>query len=183
MFKNLKIMIVEHIGAIIVTIFVILSLYYIFTQVLFTTSDTTKVVSDISNIVDKSTITAYDNKVISGSQVLAAINTYYNNNDIMILLLNNSKDYDKASYRFWVTGKGARYGENTNYESVIISNNYENITSLLIEEKSIKNKYTKKSLESYTNSNEKNYINVANNYKSVLLRCNGYIVGMAFLAI
>lgn len=183
MFKNLKIMIIEHLGAIFVTIFIIIALYYIFTQVVFTTNDTVSEVSSIANVVDKSTITAYDNKVISGSQVLAAINTYYNNNDIIILLLNNSKDYDKASYRFWVTGKGARYGENTNYESVIISNSYETVTSLLIEEKSIKNKYTKKSLESYTNSNEKNYISVANNYKSVLLRCNGYIVGIAFLAI
>ena len=101
----------------------------------------------------------------------------------MILLLNNPKDYDKSSYRFWVTGRGGKYGENTNYESVIISNNYENVTSLLIEEKSINNKYNKKALETYTNSNEKNYINVASNYKSVLLKCNGYIVGMAFLAI
>ena len=183
MFKNLRILIVEHLGAIFVTIFVILALYYICTQLIFKAEDTTQVVSNITNVLDKSTSAEYDNKIISGSQVLVTINNYYNKSDVMILLLNNPKDYDKSSYRFWVTGRGGKYGENTNYESVIISNNYENVTSLLIEEKSINNKYNKKALETYTNSNEKNYINVASNYKSVLLKCNGYIVGMAFLAI
>lgn len=183
MFRDLRLIIINHIGAIVASIVILIALYFIYVQVVDKTGESSNSISELSNVIDTNTSRVYDNTILSASQVLTTIKNYYNNSNIMILLLNNGKDYNNTGYRFWVTGKGGKYGQNTNYESIIISSNYNDVTNLMIQEKSINSKYSKKSLDSYSNSNEKNYINLSSKYKSVLLKCNGYIVGMAFLAI
>ncbi len=182
MFKELKLLIVEHIGLIIISVIIIISLYFICLQLFDTTNNVTRKMIITSDLLSNSTSKIYDNTILSGTEVLTTIDNYYNRDDLFILLLNNSKNYDNAVDRFWITGRSAKFGQNTNFESIIISNNYNDVTSLLIDEKSINN-VLKKDLKSYGKSGNKNYINISGKYKSVLIRCNGYIVGMAFLAI
>ena len=187
MFANLRGIIIKHIGIIIISIVIIVAGYFLLTEVILKTSDSTaEAFSVISDVLDSNTSTFYNDTILTGSQVITTIEKYYDKSDMMLLLLNNPKDYNNASYRFWVTGKGGKYGQNTNYESIIISNDYEDVTHLLVQEKSINNKYskyTKQTLESYSDINSKNYIRLSGKYKSVLLKCNGYIVGIALFAI
>lgn len=182
MFKELKLIIVEHIGLIIVTVIIIISLYYLLTQMVFTTNRATDKMIITSDLVSNNESRTYDNTILSGTEVLTTIKKYYNKNDIFILLLNNSKNYNNTGDRFWVTGRSAKYGQNNNFESIIISTNYNDVTELFIDEKSISS-VSKKELSTYSTSNDRNSINLSSKYKSVLLKCNGYIVGMAFLAI
>ncbi len=182
MFKNLKLIIINHIGLIVVSIMIVISVYYIGTQVISTTDKATRKMIITADLLSSNTSRTYDNTILSGTEVLTTIKNYYNRDDLFILLLNNSKNYDNAVDRFWVTGRKARFGENANYESIIISNDYRNVTGLLIEERSI-SETSKKDLSSYSTSGNKNCINLSGKYKSVLLKCNGYTVGMAFLAI
>ena len=183
MFKDLRLIIVNHIGKIVLSIVIIIAVYFIYTQLIDKTSSTTKSFSKLSNVIGSNESSVYDNTILTASQVLSAIKKYINNSDMIILLLNNKDDYNNTGYRFWITGKGGRYGQNANYESIIISNDYNDVTNLMVQEKSINNKYTKKSLDSYNDSSQKNYINLSSKYKSVLLKCNGYTVGIAFMAI
>ena len=183
MFKDLRIIIINHLGMIILTICIIIAIYFIYTQVIREKGES--VIDDaivISDVIGSNTSSVYNNKVLSGTQVLSAIKKYYDNSDIIILLFNDSKNYNNTSCRFWVTGKGGKFGLNTNYESNIFTD-YNNITSLLIQDKSINSNYNKDPLESYTNSTSKNYIRLDSKYKSVLLKCNDYTVGIAFFAI
>ena len=73
MYKNLKLMIVEHWGAIILTIGIIISLYFVLTEVILTTSETTETVVALYNVIDNSTADIFDNKIVQGSQVLTTI--------------------------------------------------------------------------------------------------------------
>lgn len=182
MFKELKLLVIEHIGLIIVSIITIISMYFITSQLFNTTSNTTEKMIITSDLLSNNDSRIYDNTILSGTEVLTTIKKYYNRDDLFILLLNNSKNYDNAIDRFWVTGKSAKYGQNTNYESIIISNNYNDVTNLLIDEKSINNT-SKKDLKSYSDLDSRNFVKLSSKYKSVLLKCNGYTVGMAFLAI
>ena len=183
MFKDLRIIIINNIWKTILVISIVIAIYFIYTSIINETSSTTESINKLSNIISSNESDIYNNTILTGSQVLTAIRKYYDNEDVMILLLNNRDDYNNTGYRFWVTGKGGKYGQNANYESIIISNDYNKVTGLLIQDKSINSKYNKRSLDSYSDSNEKNYINISHKYKSILLKCNGYTMGIAFLAI
>ena len=183
MFANLREIIIKHIGLVIATVIVIISIYLVYTQVILKTGGFTEGVSELTTDLDKNTLKMYDNKIITGSQALGIITKYYSNNDAVILLFNNPSDYNNMAYRFWITGKSCKYGENKNYENKIISNNYNNISVMFAKEGTFKTILKKESLESYKDSNSKNYINLTKKYKAVLIKCNDVEVGVTLLAI
>ena len=183
MFANLREIIIKHIGLVIVSIVFIIAVYLVYTQVILKTGGFTEGVSELTTTLDKNSVKMYDNKVITGSQALSLVTKYYDSSDMMILLLNNSSDYNNMAYRFWVTGKSGQYGQNTNYSSKIISSSYTSVKELYIKEGSIKKLLDKESLDSYKDKNSKNYIALSGKYKSVLMECNDVVIGIALLAI
>lgn len=182
MFANLREMIIKHIGLVIATIVVVIAIYLVYTQVIVKTGGFTEGVSELTTNLDKNALKMYDNKQITGTQALSLIQKYYNNSDMIILLLNNPSDYNNMAYRFWVTGKSCKYGENENYENKIISSSYTKVTSLKAKEGSFKRTLSKESLDSYKEKESKNYINLSKKYKAVLIKCNDVEVGISLLA-
>ena len=183
MFQNLRGLIINHIGLIIVTIAIIVVLYFVVSETMFKSDSVTKDFVTLSDVMDKTTAATYDNKILSGTQVLAAIKSYYNKDNMFVLLFNNKDSYNKAAYRFWVTKSQASFGQDQNYGSKIISSNYNDINLLVINGKTIKTNNKKLDLSEYSNTTSKSYISLTSKYKSVLIMCNQQTVGIAFFAI
>ena len=178
MFEKIKRLTIKHIGTFIIVSVVVFALIVI-TIELMQKMDLN--VSSAAGLV----ASIYNNKIMSGSQVLSAIEKYYNNQKVIVMLFNKATDYNSAAYRFFVTGKTAKFAQNTNYDNVIISNNYDDITSIMIKDTSIGylSNYNRASLDSYSDSSKKNYISLVSKYKATLIKCNGVNLGIAFFRI
>ncbi len=185
MFETVRRLIIKHTGMVIIISAIILALIVIAYQMITNLEVGVDITSGIVATIDNNEASPYNNKILTGSQVLDAINKYYNNSDVIMILFNNSSDYNDVSCRFFVTGKTAKFAQNNNYDNVIISNNYEDITKIVVQD-SLMNyleNYKKVSLNSYSSSSSKNYVSLVSKYKATLIKCNNANVGMAFFRI
>lgn len=183
MFENIRGLVIKHTGMFIALIIVILALVVIGVQLFNKIDETSEATSNLREALDVNASKVYNNKILTGSQVLDAIRKYYNHSEVMLLLFNNASDYDNTADRFWVSTRQAKFGQSTIYDNTIISSKYTDIKSIVIQDKSIQGNYTRKPLNSFSSNTERNYIKISSKYKSVLIRCNDLNMGMAFFAI
>ncbi len=185
MFEAVKRLVIKHTGLFIVISAIVLVLIVIAYQMITNLGIGVSFTSGIVATIDNNEASSYNNKILSGSQVLDAINKYYNNSDVIMILFNNSSDYNDVSHRFFVTGKTAKFAQNNNYDNVIISNNYEDIKKIVVQDSSMNylENYKKVSLNSYSSSSSKSYVSLVSKYKSTLIKCNNVNVGMAFFRV
>ena len=185
MFEKIKRLTIKHIGTFIIVSVVVFALIVITIELMQKMDLNVSSAAGLVATINNNEASIYNNKIMSGSQVLSAIEKYYNNQKVIVMLFNKATDYNSAAYRFFVTGKTAKFAQNTNYDNVIISNNYDDITSIMIKDTSIGylSNYNRASLDSYSDSSKKNYISLVSKYKATLIKCNGVNLGIAFFRI
>ena len=185
MYEKIKRLAIKHTGMFLFVSVIIFALIVITIEIMQRLNINTNEAVGLVQTIENNEANIYNNKILNGSQVISAIKKYYNNQQVIMLLFNNKSDYNMASYRFFVTDKTANFSQDASYNNVIISNNYNDITSIFVKDTSIGflNNHNKPSLDSYSNSNSKNYISLNSKYKATLVKCNGVNLGMAFFKI
>lgn len=153
-------------------------------------NSSTKKLGTISSQLESQLTQEFDNKIMTGAQVLSHVKSYYNSTEIGIAV-RNGKNATKSDGDFAYCGAyGLRFSipipvnpvapiDTTNSPTEFQTNNS------IISSKNTTKKATstnKNPLSDFTNENSVNaYISTTSTYKAELVRLNGAVIGVVFL--